>query len=403
MSDINNPTSGSAGQDTPAPTPPANPLQPRQNSSYTTALRSKIQEWMNAPDDGSDTDEGAGVEEMSAAAPEAQAEPEAVVTETPIAESGAAEGVSAQVVEEAPTQEGAAPPAEPEVEPAKPKPYAVKMGNQDYPVPEDLTFTYKADGAERTRTLDEVIRYAQLGENYDRRSRELAQSQRDLEVEFDTRFRTLNEQYQQAWNDVMELTRRLAEDDDFREEYLEEYHRLKANPEELQIRLRAQKAEQYEQMLNELQRRQHEEWERQVWNTVDQIIGEQLADYDPDTREPLARRIRDRFHFEFSRRGSAALKESLLLDLIDEERGFIDRAVEAARRQVESQLGPQVRQARAQAVVETKNNLAERALQREREALAAPRPGPVPTPQRVAPKIEKLADAKKALEKWAAS
>lgn len=291
--------------------------------------------------------------------------------------------------------------AQPDVEPAEPKPFSV-VGPDGQPVdlPDGLTFTYTADGAERTRSLDEVIKYAQLGENFGRRSRELAQRQQELEANARSHADQLNQQFQEAYNSMVSTIRRFFEDEDYREEALNEWYRITSNPEELQLRIAAQEGARARQELERYRAQQQQDFERKVWATVDTILTEQLADYDPELREGLAQRIKSRYGTDLRTRGTEVLSENYLIALITEERSIIDQAVARAKAEAERAIVPRVAQAKAEAVVKTQNQVTDRAIQRQKVVRTAPKTTAAPSPQRAAPKIRSLNDARRALKEW---
>jgi hypothetical protein len=379
---------------TPAPALEPAVHTPSTHASFDSERRTKLADWARQVD-GPEM----GAEEIVAAIVEAEkgevsGEPVVVTDDTPAEETG--------LTAEAPTpEEEAADVVEEPAEPARPKHYAVRHGEEEVGIPEGVTFTYKADGAERTRTLDEVIQYAQLGENFDRRSRDLAQTQRQMEDSYRQAIEHGQKELQDSWNQFMELTQKLHEDDEFREEYFEEYERLKNNPDELELRRKAKLAEQYEQQINADRQRQYEEWNRNVWTTVDTILGEQLADYEDNIRGNLSDRVRSRFHQAVSQYGNTVITEAYLTNLIREERSIIDTAVQRARQQVEQDVLPRVERARVEAVTQTKNRLTELSLQRNKEAIATP--AMTATPVRQAKPISTMGEAAKALNRWAES
>lgn len=393
---------------TPAPATGADPavLNPTRASSYDAARRERLAAFM-AADAGDpeapeslETDEGEPVDE--AIDPQAQADLEPEDTD-PVDPDAAPLDPEIPVDEQDladPAELDAEPVVEPPVEPAEPKPFEVVDANGQ-PVDGDLTFTYKADGAERTRSLEEVIKYAQLGENFDRRSRDLAQRQRDLETGARDHAEQLNQQFSEAYNNMVSTIRRFFEDETYREEALDEWYRITSNPEELQLRIAAQEGQRAKQELEQFRQRQHQDFERQVWQTVDQIITEQLSDYDPELRDGLAGRIKSRFGADFKARGNDVLSENYLVALVSEERSIIDQAVARARADAERSFAPRVAQAKAEAVVNQQNQTTDRALQRQKVVRQAPKSTNAPSPQRTAPKIKSLNEASQRLKDWA--
>jgi hypothetical protein len=380
---------------TPAPGLEPAVATPAAASSFDAERRSRLAAWSAAVEDPAVEAQ----EIVDAIVQHAQGE---VAVDTTEGDEVAVEAVEETKLEAvAPTPEEEAAPPEVEVEPAKPKHFAIRRGEEDFSIPEDVTLTYKAEGTERTRTLDEVIRYAQLGENYDRRSRELAQAQRDQSESYQRLLDEGRQQVQAAWNQVMELTQKLHEDDEFRENYFEEYERLKANPEEIELRRKASLADLYEKQIEQQRQREYEEWNRSVWTTVDTILEEQLADYEPDLRGNLADRVRSRFYQAVSTQGNGVISESYLTSLIREERGVIDLAVERARREAERDLVPVVNRAKVEAAVETRNKITDQSLQRNKEAAIAPTNPAAPV--RAAKQIKTMTEASNALKNWANS
>jgi hypothetical protein len=374
-------------------------LTPNRNATYDTERRSRMENWLSEPTSLLVAEEADAPVEGDAPADDPFVTPES-------GEPTAAVDSEATLDGEAPTQQGAAVDPvtdKPTVDPGKPKGFAVFQGEDEVEVP-DLVLSYKADGAERKRTLDEIVHFAQLGENYDRRSRELAIRQRDVEDAHSQTLSQFQEQMNTAWAEFTGLVQRLHEDEDFREEYLEEYARLQENPEEIQMRLKAQKADEYERQVQANQERQTADWNRQVWSTVDTIIGENLADFDPESRDAMASRVRNRFYEEYTRRGGDALRESFLADLVREERSVIDKAVARARKDVvERELPPAVAKAKAQAVIESKNKTTQQSLDRDRIARMTPQPGPSAMTTAAPRKFTSLHDASRALKDWAES
>lgn len=398
----------------PAPADPAAALTPSRNSSYDLARREKLAAWLADADDEPEAEETVeeeaatsdeGEEDSSPQDAEAQAgEPAALATPD---EEGAADGEEAgtATVDAAPTQkEAAAKTSGPRKEERsrEPKRYTAKVGDEEWEAPEGLVLRYKADGEERERTLDEVVRYAQLGENYDRRSRELASRQRELEARFAQEREQLHQQYATALNQLLETARRFAEDAEFREQFLEEYERLQSNPEELELRAKAQRAEQYERQLEELRKQQLANWQRQMWQNVDAIIAENAETYPYAD----AKRVRERWYQAYLRDPSTAASEPFLVNLMREEHEAIARIVEDERQRVEQELTSkyqrEIQQAKAEAVVQRTNQTTDQALARERVARKVPNATPAPVPKAGA-RIKTYQDASRALREWAES
>lgn len=265
---------------------------------------------------------------------------------------------------------------------------------------------YRADGQERERPLDEVIRFAQLGENYDRRSRELAQRQRDQEAQYQERLQTLGRQLQEQQAQLAETLRRFAEDEEYREQFLLEWQQLTQNPELLQLHMKAARADELEREQQARAQRELETWNRQVWQTVDAVLAEGIGtDEAPGPyRYANAEWVRRRFHEAYQQRGQQVLSDAFLRRLMEEEHSAVASVVEAEKRRAlelaRSEAERAVAEARAAAVVETRNQITDKALDRAKTARRVVTKGNSPQPGKKTGEVKTYSDAKKKLASW---
>lgn len=377
------------------------------SKTFSRTYKEKMNAWLNEDEPAAEP-----VEPDSKQAPEPE-EPEEKEPEQPFAE--ATEEIEAEA--EVEVEEDLAAEAEASLEAAedkptpeeggeaerKPKSYSVKDGEEEFDVPETVQITYRADGHERTRPLDEVIKFAQMGENFDRRSTELAQDRRDSEETFKQRYEQLEGQYRQAQHQLMQTVQRLGTDPDYRQEFIDEFERLSSDPEELQLRLKAQRAAELERWVQERMSQDQQAYSQRIWNTVNSLIHAGLKDYSEDLRERTAERVRDRFHKKYQAEGKAAISDRVVRGLVAEERSVIDAAVEAARRDALKDIEPQIQRARLEATVETKNKITDQAIKQDKVGRAAPKPSAgAPAAERKT-KVTSVKDVSKALKEWAAS
>ena len=194
---------------------------------------------------------------------------------------------------------------------------------------DDVSFTYKADGAEKTRTLAEVIEFAQKGENYDRRSRELVQNQRSMEERANQWAQEQNLRVQQEKEQFYAQVDRFFRDPAYREQALDEYERIISNPEEIELRRRAEQASEYERQIEVRKAQDVQMWQQNVWGTVDTIIEEAKETY-PHANPAEVRR---RFAEAFRRDRQQALSEPFLKELIRMEHDRVDAPLQKTRSQ----------------------------------------------------------------------
>ena len=394
---------------TPTPPAPATPADPAAaltpSQTYTAATKSRMKEWKNAPEPEAE------VVEEEAPAADVEVEGAEATPATPGMETGRVSGTSAGETGEIPAEAlEAAEEDAPELSSQEvDRPFAAAVGESEFSVPEGLTLTYKADGQEVSRPIEDVIKFAQLGENYDRRSRDLAHQQRNLKTQFESVYTDLTTRYQQAEAELIQTARRLAEDDEFREQYLDEFERLRSNPEELQIRLAAEQGQRAMAELAEIRKQQQNAYQSRVWATVDEIIAEGIGTEQQPGRFQFADPdlVRRRFHEEYSRDAATALSEPFLNSLLAQDHERIARHVDSARRDTLGRATKVVQQevskARADAVSEAKNTQTTKALDRAQQAKKVVTSAPGATPSNGKRRIETIADSTKALKSWASS
>lgn len=389
-------------------------LTPSANSDYSLAVRTGLDAWLGDDgDDDDDIDEGAEAGEEEAGEESAEGEePEAEVEEVededegdasdpeaPEDEEDAEDSDSEEEAEEAdPEEEEAAEEAEAEeTDDDQPKDYAV-VTDDDAPaaLPKNVKFRYRADGADREYTLDEVIERAKLGENYNRRSQDLANQGREFEQQKQQWQEGATQQLNTAWNEFVQTARRFAEDPDFREEFLDEWERINSDPKELERTLKAQQAEQLERELAEYKRREAAEFSQRVWGTVDTIIQEAQQDFKYANPE----RVRARFQALYQTRGQEVLREATLREIMREEHEAVASVVEAERERALAEVNGQVRRQAVKTAVAQQNKQTAKAVKREQVAKKVPA-----TPSRAAAKAEKppktFEDSRKKLQSWA--
>lgn len=384
------------------PQAPGSELQPSKASSFEDARKSRLRDWLTR-----DADEVLGEEPSEVAT-----EPESVESvqeqaalpvdpPTPVAEGGIGTGEEAGQGEvETPTRETevVAAPQSSDAQPT-PKHFSAKVGEAEFQVPDGLVVTYKADGQDRARPIEEVIKFAQLGENFNRRSQELAEKERQLGSESEKIRTQASQEIQAAWTQFWDTAKKFAEDAEYREEFLDEYTRLKENPEEVQLRIKANRADELEKILEEQKSKSAEDYNRQVWTTVDQIIAAQTSGTGAF---PYANpeRIKQQFYAAYQQVGTQALSDTYLIGLIQQDHEAIEKIVTAERARALAQTEDAVKRAKAQATVETQNRIVDKSLQREQVAATVVTGGQTAATQK-APQISSARDASKALRDWA--
>lgn len=400
----------------PVPETDQGSLTPSANSDYSLATRDKLNAWLDddADDDvsidevaeaeGEAGDEDAEVEEIEAEAEVEEVEEAAdefddesdLETEDDD-EDFEAEETEEETEESGPEEEDAEDVEAEEPDEDQPRNFAVvdEEGNPA-DLPGDFKLRYRADGADREYTLDEVVERAQLGENYNRRSQELAQSQREFEQNKQQWTEQSQAQVNNAWNEFMKTARRFAEDPDFREQFLDEWERISSDPQELQRTIKANQAEQLERELEQYRRREAEEFSRRVWGTVDQIIEEAAQDYPYANSD----KVRSRFQAIYQQRGQEALRESVLKDIMREEHEAVADIVQAEKERALAEVTGSVRRQAVKKVVDQHNKQTAKAVKRDKVAKKVPA-----APQAPAAKAKKgpksFEDSRKALQDWA--
>lgn len=272
--------------------------------------------------------------------------------------------------------------------------YDVQSADGPVDLPEDLTFRYKADGEVRERTLDELIQFAQKGENFDRRSRALAEESRHLRENARRWYMEQSEALAAAQEQFYAQVRMFFEDPEYREEALEEYERLTSNPEEIELRRRAQQADELERRLGEYRKREIREWQRGVWATVDQIINESRAEY------PLvdANSVRREFARAFHARGREVMSEPFLKELIRMEHEKVAGPLSRVRAESESRIKELERRLKELEAL-NKNNRVANAIAKKSEGAKAT-PGRHTDSPRKSDRPRSMREASNALKAW---
>lgn len=391
-----------------APTPEAAVLTPQRAASYDAARRTKLQEWANSePEDAVfELPESVAVTTPPAAVPEEEVQ--AATSEaapTPVTEAAPAEttAVTEPVVTPTPvvTTEAVAPSQPRESQPSKHS-FSAKVGEEDWVAPDNLTISYRADDRDVSRPIEEVVKLAKLGENFDRRSRNLAEMQRSAEAEIQGRRQRAEQELAAGWQEVWETVRRFAEDAEYREEFLEEFNRLQNNPDEVQLRIKAKRADELEQQLQQQRQVGAAEWNRKVWQTVDSIIAEQVN--GPSSAYQFANpdRIRQRFHEAFKKQGKAVLNENFVKELIKADHESIASVVTREKEKALAEKDKEIARTKTETAVETRNKIVDQALQREQVARVVPS-GTVTPAEKAAPQIKSAREASQRLKDWANS
>jgi hypothetical protein len=394
-------------------------------ASGFTEARAKLRDWGGSPDKGEETaSEPVDSPDAPEAEAEVQPEAEAEVADPPEEAEVEAEGA---VGDEDPETEAAEASAdEPEEEEEfglkgeekpklddsddpegaedkskvvrKPEGYAAEAEGGEWIPPEDLKIKYRADGEDLELSLDEVIQDAKKGRNYDRRSGELAQERRELQSNYREVIEQARGRIAQAEQNFHAQVKRFFEDPQYRDQALKEYRRLTENPEELEIRQKAQRADQLEKQIQERQAQDQKQWQQKVWSTVDSIIDEAKEHFpyaDPNE-------VRKEFAQAYRRHGKRALTDRVVKTIIERNNERVATAVNSERSQLEEKLAEERRkreELEARLKANKENKRVEESVRRSKEAKVAEPTGEPPAGT-AKKKPKSLSAARNALKEW---
>lgn len=368
-----------------------------------------LRDWANEPEDdvptetADDATEGV-VEEVEAEA-EGSATDEEATPEIGEVPTGDAVSLDAEDAEEEPTAEASPDDAAEEPAPEQPKHYAAEVDGEEVSLSDDLMLSYKADGRDIKLPIGEVVRRAQLGENYDRRSRDLAMRQKQQEQQYAASAQQLQGWRAQAEQQLLDTTRRLLEDDAYLEELRDEYYQLTSNPQQLELLQQAMEGRQAKAELDQIRVAQQQQFSQQVWQTVDQIINEGIGtEAAPGSyRFADANEVRNRFAQAFQTLPrDQVMNDTFVQNLLAQEHEKIARVVESETRRALGSAAHETKKAVAKAVAQTTNQITDKALRRSKEAARVVTRPSAPAPQTPA-KPKSYADASKKLREWASS
>ncbi len=385
----------------------AKALTPAEGSSFQQTRKAKMAAWLEEGADETIGDPPSTETATSGAVAETGEQDKAALPTVPTPTGTTVQGEQAgqePTNKESPTPQGADDPSTPprDSQPQSPHSFSAKVGNDEWAPPAGLTLTYKADGQEVTKPLEEVVNLAKLGENFGRRSRDLAVEKRQFAEQAQESKTAAEQQIAEAWNQVYGTLTKIAEDPEYREQFLEEHARLKNNPAEIELRVKARKAEVLEQQLKQQRQEGAAEWNRKVWATVDEIIKDGTTGEKAQFPYADPARVRQRFHEAYSKHGKDALKEDFVTNLIREDHEQIAAVVRTEREKATAILEKEVAKARTQAAVETRNTIVDKSLQREQVARVVPA-GTAAAADKAAPPIKSTNEASKRLKEWANS